>query len=101
MQAQRIRHNKNLLQRTAFRTVFSFTLLIQKGNTGTQHSSGFVPFLQVPPGFGQGQEEISPENSIIYIVMTEEHYVKQGLKENAAFLLNSKKEGSRDLFYEP
>jgi len=73
--------------------------LIQKRNTGTPRSSGLVPFLQVPLGYGQGQEQTSPESSIIDTVTIEEHYAKQSLKENAALLLNSEKEGSRDLFY--
>lgn len=73
------------------RNVFS-TFLIHKGTRGTQCSSGSVPFLQIPLGFGQAQEQISPESSVINTVMAEECSMKQSLKGNAAFLLKSEKE---------
>lgn len=86
------------MKRSAFRNVFSSTFLIHKGSTGSQGSSGFVPFLQIPLGFGQAQEQISSESSIINTVMTEECYMKQSLKGNAAFLPNSEKEIQGSLF---
>lgn len=46
--------------------------LIQKENIRTQHSSGLLPFLQVPLEFGQGQKQISSESSIKYTVIIEE-----------------------------
>lgn len=89
---ERIGSNRNLMKRPALKNVFSSTFLTHKGSTGTQCSSGFVPFLQVPLGFGQAWEQISPESSIINTVMTEECSMKQSLKGNAAFLLNSEKQ---------
>lgn len=64
---KRIASNRNLMKRPAFRNFSS-----PDPQTVTQCSSGFVPFLQTPLGFGQAQEQISPQSSIINTVMTEE-----------------------------
>lgn len=52
----------------------------------------FCTFLTDPSGIWATTKQIFPESSIINTVMTEECSMKQSLKGNAAFLLNSEKE---------